>query len=163
MKTLFVVIALLFVSGQPLVAADSPSSRPPARSTLEVTDLVKQVRSADKRDRDEAVRSIRADRTKMLYELQRIIVQYRADPTKQENVKTAMILLGELGAKDAVPTLVDNLTFTMPAPIGASGPTLHPLQRFPQLQALVEIGLPSLDPLVKKVGVFRGHEPIMDV
>jgi HEAT repeat protein len=64
------------------------------------------------------------------------------------NAEAAISLLGELRDKDAATGLVEMLKFTM-NPTGPSGRKLY--HTTPKIPALINIGLPSLDPLIRKV------------
>jgi hypothetical protein len=66
---------------------------------------------------------------------------------RKETVRTAIELLGDLRFVKAVPLLVDNLTFRVHWP--AMSPR-RALRQFPAVEALIEIGLPSVAPVVTK-------------
>lgn len=66
-------------------------------------------------------------------------------------IKAAMLMVGETRAEMVLPLLVDALTFTMPGPLPEAKPGLEEFERAPQMEALIRLGLPSLDPLAKRV------------
>ncbi len=117
----------------------------------DVRNALNKLRSPDEREREEGVRAMRVERTAAVLGLQWIIRERRRDPEAHRYLSPAMRLLGELRAKEAVGTLIENLEFTAPSPVGVSGPTLDPLYSKPQLRALIEIGMPAVDPLLKRV------------
>ena len=66
----------------------------------------------------------------------------------------AIELLGQLRATEAIPTLIDHLSFisalhAIAKPIGHN----DKFYDFPALDALVHIGIPAFDPLIEKVAI----------
>jgi len=73
------------------------------------------------------------------------------DPQQEEGVRMAMEILGHMRAQDAVPILVDNISFTHAAHPGRAVRRLGVFDNMPAVYPLIQIGLPSLDPVVQKV------------
>jgi hypothetical protein len=95
-----------------------------------------------------AVEALRMHLKRILGGLEIIAMEGAAGRLPETSTEEAMLLLGEMRSKKSVPILVENLKFTKPFR-ARSRVRLFP--DTPQIPALIEIGLPSLDPLVKKV------------
>lgn len=103
--------------------------------------------------RDMAAKSIIADREKTIGQLEDVVKQGVDNPNKKEAAKTAMILLGKLRADDAAPLLALHLSFFVMEDRwkreGLQPPSGRAL--YPAMDALINIGLPSVDALLWKV------------
>lgn len=67
-------------------------------------------------------------------------------------VKAGITVLGELRAEEAVPLLVEHLTIILPPPPNtALAKGVFPIEEGLFVRALLQIGWPALDPLVKAV------------
>ena len=99
--------------------------------------------------RDDMAQRIRAHRKMILSAMIRFIDQNAGNPERKEAVTTAIILLGHLRAPEAIPFLVDKITFGH-----KSGEDVVYSGRYDGIAAvfsLAQIGLPALDPLVQRV------------
>lgn len=139
-----------------LVAAADPSRSTDAqrvpfvqRAQGMVIDDFERLRSSNHDERNEARWAIGLERRRIIHQLHWITRSSLSDATKCETAKLAIVLLGEMRAPEAVPLLVDNLKFTLPLGVGPS--RIESFPTMPHVQALIDIGLPSADPLVKKV------------
>jgi hypothetical protein len=114
--------------------------------------MITRLRSEYLKDRKDVEQLILQDRQRLVAELQQIVREFAADEKNQEIAKTAIVLLGKLRAVEAVPLLVEH--FQMRTPVsqqsGVVSPMRSPLEN-PAVGALIEIGSPCLQPLLKKV------------
>ncbi len=107
-----------------------------------------QLWSPDEQTRETAEHAIIARRARMLSQCGQIVLTMAGNEGRKETVTTAIKLLGDLRSVEAVPVLVDNLTFRVD--VWPGSPHRH-LRRFPAAASLTQIGLPSLKPLLAKV------------
>jgi hypothetical protein len=89
-------------------------------------------------------------------EIIRIVEKYLPDPERQGTVKDSMLLLGRFKAIEAIPLLVRNLTYEVfykntkrPQP---------PSDLFPAVQALIDIGAPSVRPVMGRLSAEDGEK-----
>jgi hypothetical protein len=141
---------LTFVAAISLIAADAePSPNPKAVKSMTPREMREGLGSPISDKRLDTARAIRFNAGITALICSDIIKAHKDQPAMADNVAQAMFLLGQLGAKTEVPILVDNITFTRNRPVMWE-------KRFfltmPAVDALIQIGLPSLDPLLKKVG-----------
>jgi hypothetical protein len=153
MKTLPLIAPLALLSLAILPRAQVATQDTPPPKSSRPDDLLKDLCGQDAATRDRAMQAVRAEimgqRTKAVYLLYWTLKNDVADPEKSRTVGSAMQLLGHIRAeqKDVVALLVGNLSFTDRSFPGTSGTR----SAAPQLRALIEIGLPSLDPLARRV------------
>jgi hypothetical protein len=144
---------MVIVGTASLLAADTPIVLHQEKTKQVWQKMIAKLRSDDKKDRDEIGQLILQDRQRLVTELQQIVREFIADKKKQEIATAAIILLGKLRAVEAIPILVEHLIL----PPVALRPTVtappSPLKAHPSAGALIEIGSPSLRPLLKKVEV----------
>lgn len=88
--------------------------------------------------------------------IMRIVEKYVAEGNRQGTVKDAMMLLGKLRAIEAVPLLVRNITFQ--AFYKNTKRPQPPEDQFPAVAALIEIGEPSLRPVLERLAKEDGEE-----
>lgn len=112
-------------------------------------DIFDALLSRDGNQRKRAMWAVRAQHLRTVRKLREIVVSKTPHADQQHAADAAIRLLGELRAKEAVPILIDNLAFTYRLPVGASA--LPPFPSMPSVAALIEIGLPCLDPLIRRV------------
>jgi hypothetical protein len=106
--------------------------------------------SADIRDRRAVVGEVLANRKAIAERVLR--VAEKTVENEPEKAKTAVILLGKLRYSKAVPFLVKHLQMlSPPAVMKGTEPFLKIQRDYPCVRALIEIGTPSLDPLLKKL------------
>jgi len=100
--------------------------------------------------RDVAAKTIVADRDKTIAQLEEVVKRDVGDPNKQEAAKSAMILLGQLRADDAAPLLASHVSFRLIEERWKKAllQPLTPMQVFPAVGALIQIGVPAVDALV---------------
>jgi hypothetical protein len=140
-------------------------------------DLLQDLVSADRRQRDKAAESIRKGREKTIAILVAQVERVKADPaqrlgflpsgrnTENNDVDPqldakylAIMLLGELRATEAIPTLLDNLDFKNPRITSkTSRGSLYLGDVYPAAEALRKIGAPAVDPLIDRLGAYTDH------
>jgi hypothetical protein len=104
--------------------------------------------SADQHLRRGAEWALRWQRKQIVRRLQQIAGRGVKGELPEANTEMAILLLGEFRAPKAAEGLVEILKFNIHPP----GPSANILYHHtPQVMALIQIGLPSLDPLIKKV------------
>ncbi len=145
------VATCLVVSLAQTAAGDDDADKKAVLKYLER--LGGQLGSTDRSRMSQAESAIRAVHLKMAFVIQYAAYSSRKSPEREFNVVFAMKLLGDLRLAEAVPFLVEQLEFTRPMPVGTgvSGGWTPLVQTTPQLYALIQIGMPSLEPLLKKV------------
>jgi hypothetical protein len=79
----------------------------------------------------------------------KIVEKYLGDDTRRGTVKDNMLLLGKLRAAEAVDLLVRNLTFEVFYKNTKRPQSVE--DRYPVVQALIDIGIPSLRPVLDRV------------
>lgn len=114
---------------------------------LTVEDRIAQLRSDDPKIREEAVREILRTRQEMIADIENVVRDFKGDDARESTVKVAITLLGKLRSIESLPLLVDSLTFFSPETKSIRNPDSY----FPCINALIEIGYPAVDPLLKKV------------
>ncbi len=78
-----------------------------------------------------------------------IVNKYLADDTRRDTVRDNMLLLGKLRAVEAIPLLLDNLTYDVFYKETKRLQSVEDL--YPAVQALIDIGRPSLGPVQAKL------------
>lgn len=72
---------------------------------------------------------------------------------------TAVLLLGDLRAKEAVPVLLENLTYFRPKLLAVMrGSELGPAEGpgwYPAVESLIKIGIPSVEPVMERLARFE--------
>ena len=149
-KVIFATVAFALIIAVNLLNADGERA-----GTL---DSMTKLRSANKAERFEAALSLLRERRKTVEELQKIITENikAAENTNDENIKqvrwetarTSIWSLGKMRAVEAVPLLVENLTFLVLDPLRGGQPIE---EKLPSVGALIEIGTPSLEPVLQRV------------
>ena len=106
--------------------------------------------SVNAAERDAATEAIIAERRGLIAELREIIENRTVGDRESSRItESAIRLLGQIRAAEAVPVLVDELTF--PTPYAENGgPALAIRDALPSVAALIEIGSPSIEPLLSK-------------
>jgi len=135
------ILSTILVSSLGLVAAGTVRN-------FTMSDITK-LESEDRRTREAAARELLQERGQLIKELQRIVKHYISDPQRKGTTKTAIILLGNLRAVECVPLLAENLTFFVFYKDVKRPQTIE--DRFPCVGALIEIGIPCLDPVLETV------------
>jgi hypothetical protein len=107
------------------------------------------LQSDDEAARTRAVQEILHDQSAAVEQVSAIVRKYASDPAKKGTVKSSMELLGKLRAKDAVPLLVDNLTFAVFYKNTKALQNADTL--YPAVSALIEIGMPAIEPVLARV------------
>jgi len=117
-----------------------------------------QIKSDQPEVREAAVAAIVNFRNQAIEEAEMIIRGFDGQDANRKIVKDAILLLGRLECQHSIPLLADRLTFFViivenvtfaKVRAGYRGPALESV--YPCVQALIDIGLPSIDPLVEKV------------
>ena len=70
----------------------------------------------------------------------------------------SVILLGDLRAREAVPVLMENLTYFNPKLLNVMGYELGAAEGpgwYPAVESLIKIGMPSVEPVVKRLARFE--------
>jgi len=149
MNALMTVALLAPLASAPATGIAGEDARSGGWSDLHPSEILEKLSSSDANQRAETAQRIRARRFQTVSALYQVATRALRDPSQELSAKTAMLLLGELGGKEAIPLLLDNIKFTVRAP--ASGLRGGYFRTMPAVDALIDIGLPSLDPLVKRV------------
>ena len=84
-----------------------------------------------------------------------IVEKYLSDEARQGTVKDNMLLLGKLRAVQAVPLLVRNLTYEVFYKRTKRLQSTEDL--YPAVQALIDIGQPSVRPVLARLAVEGGE------
>jgi len=129
-----------------LQTAAEPLRGSPAHLDLDVVFVGLQ--SVDRHLRRAAELAVRLQADYVIRNLQKVAGRGAKMELPEANAEAAILLLGELRAKKAAVGLVEMLKFTI-QPAGFAPIRFH--AEAPQIAALIEIGLPSLDPLIRKV------------
>lgn len=85
-----------------------------------------------------------------------IVEKYLPDAARQGTVKDNMLLLGKLKSVAAIPLLVRNLTYE--AFYKNTKRPQPPEDLFPAVQALIDIGQPSVRPLLERLAAEDGEK-----
>src|SRR5262245_48070059 len=116
--------------------------------------LLAQLKSGRFADQGAAVRTVLYQRRMVVETLIEFVKDHAGNKKNYEVIlqtREAMGLLGKLRATEAVPVLVENLTFSGQPP----GPGVGPLPSLegnrPAVAALIRIGVKSLGPVVERV------------
>ncbi len=88
-------------------------------------------------------------------EIVKIVEKYLGSDDRQGTVKDNMLLLGKLQAVDAIPLLVRNLTYQ--AYYKNTKRPQPPADLFPAVQALIDIGRPSVRPVLGRLAAEDGE------
>jgi len=120
---------------------------PPA---LKQSEIIAGLRSVDAATQTSMATHLRWQRRQTVSSLYRVVQGGVSHAEQHQAAKTAMEMLGEFRCDEAVPLLIDNIKFT----VGGVGKVIRggPFADMPAIPALIHIGLPSLDPLLKRVG-----------
>lgn len=148
MRRLLALALLVAMREQPLPGAEAGSAAAAPRPPSPASYLDKLLLPTFQ-DRLPAIQKARLERKAAIQKLYWIVLQCAPDPDRLHNAAAAMELLGDLRASEAAPLLAENLKFALPR----EGPA-HvgvPFPYRPQMKALIDIGLPSLDPVLKAV------------
>ena len=109
----------------------------------------KSLRSKDIITREQASREILKDRQSVIEELQTVVREYVQKDDRKGTAKTAIVLLGKLRSVESVPLLVENLALWVPWTVAGRPQTTE--DSLPCVGALIEIGMPSVGPVVEMV------------
>ncbi len=103
-----------------------------------------------------AKREILEGHTKLIESLVKIVEEERANYEEEDKKKLAVEILGELRAAQAVPVLLDNLTFGPPGRVTELG-----LQNMlPCLATLIQIGRPAVEGVLGRLDQELPNKPI---
>jgi len=108
-----------------------------------------QLKSEREPERQAAVEAIVTYRNDAINAAEQIIEEFGQHEDRKGTVKASILLLGKLQSQRSVPLLLDYLTFEVF--YKASKRTQSVEDRFPAVQALVDIGLPSVDPVIDRI------------
>jgi len=152
----FFVLAIVVVPAgeapRHVLSAEAPK---PAMSIDPGSDLAEALRSEDRREHGKARRLVEGQYWRIAEAASRVIRGGVKDAKQQHGVAMAMCIIARVRATECVPILVENITFTYEPP--AVSATLRGFVPMPAVAALMCIGLPSLDPLVKRVAETDDH------
>ena len=119
-----------------------------AGTSTNCVDDFPKLRSEDLADRETMAGLVEQCRLNTIENLESNIRDFIGDGSRNGTVKTSIILLGRLRAVEAVPLLVEHLTFSV---------FYKQVKRtqlwdegYPCIQALSDIGFVSLDPILKQ-------------
>lgn len=121
-----------------------------------------QLRSADPKEREEGARAISGQQKALVAELVALAsedverlhpeVPNSAYPWR-DSKHLSILLLGELRAVEAVPVLIEDIGYKNPRSIVATEP-LDKDGWYPAVEALSKIGMPAIEPIIKKLGGY---------
>lgn len=117
-------------------------------SGIKEIEILRALRSRDASTQAAMARHLQAQRLQIARALWRVVEGGIKDPNQAANVSAAMDAMGEMRTIETVPILVENIKFTYDTVAGRR----RAFSNMPAVSALIGIGLPSLDPLVKKAG-----------
>lgn len=99
--------------------------------------------------RDLVSKNIVADRSKTINGLEDLVKQNVNNSSKNQEVRICMVLLGKLRADDAAPLLASHLSYLVLDDRRKAVASLPmPENYYPAVDALIHIGIPSLDALL---------------
>ncbi|HPA46721.1 MAG TPA: hypothetical protein PK395_13225 [bacterium] len=111
--------------------------------------VLERLRSENPKERENATVMIVAARDEAIKQAEKIITESADIESQKGMVKTSILLLGKLQSQHSVSLLVNRLTFALFSMSVKRVQTFE--DAYPCVQALIDIGLPSIDPLVEKV------------
>jgi len=110
----------------------------------------------EKAQRDKAVKSVITRRQSDIKTALSVATKYIKDPLRVGTARSAVELLGELRAEEAVNLLAENITFKA---FYKSSKRPQPAEDlYPAIKALSRIGMKSIDPVLKKACAEPGEE-----
>lgn len=132
-------------------AAEGPIPEHPRAGRTGITEkeIVESPRSHDDTVRGATRRSIDAARLQILQPLWSVVNRGGETEDEKRTVGTAMELMGAMRAPETVPMLIDHIGFELRGIRGGSA--WGKFSHMPAVGALINIGLPSLEPLTAKV------------
>jgi hypothetical protein len=122
-------------------------------STAKPKSLVAQLESSDRQERLAAAKAMEDVRAQTIASLLRIADVKTSSPGFQSARELAIQLLGEYRAVQAVPLLVKEIALCVPAIIDSDVSAAG----YPCVQALVKIGIPSLEGILKRLDETAGE------
>jgi HEAT repeat protein len=125
--------------------------------------VVDALKSSNRQDRKEADKAIREQHKQLIDELVKMAAQ-QVKPTPSRSAQdseyvrhqakyTAINLLGDLRAVEAVPVLLANLEYINPD-IVVVGSLVEEGQRYIAAEALSKVGMPAVKPIIDKLGEY---------
>jgi len=137
MKTAIAVAGILT-----LLVSAVPADKEKERS------LEARLSSEDPRERAVGARSALEKRAASVRAAMAVVKRFAPDPERGGTARDAMRLLGEMRAAEAIPVLVEHMTVSVF--YKSSKRPQVPDDAYPAVGALVDIGLPSIEPVVAK-------------
>jgi hypothetical protein len=129
-------------------AQDSATESPRGMwSGIKEGEIVEALRSPNENTQSAMQRHLERQRLQIASALVRVVESGVNDPRQAFNVVRAMHIMGELRSVETVPFLVKHIGFTYEKVTGGRAW----FSNIPAIPALTAIGLPSLEPLIKKV------------
>ena len=119
-----------------------------AGTSTNCVDDFPKLRSEDLAEREATAGQVEQCRLNTIENLESNVRDLIGDGSRNGTVKTSIILLGRLRAVEAVPLLVEHLTFSVFYKDVKRTQLWH--EGYPCIQALSDIGFASLDPLLKQ-------------
>jgi hypothetical protein len=122
-------------------------------------DVFEKLQSEDTVTRDAATAEIMAARKEMLQKCEAIVKQFISDENRKGTVKTSILLLGKLRLQESVPFLVEHMTFAV---FYKETKRLQDVEDlYPCVEALIQIGVPSVVPVVDKTKKNKDDETVI--
>jgi hypothetical protein len=111
-------------------------------------DVYRMMRSEDIQERTAAANKLLDERGGTISALENVIRDLAGDSSRRGTVKSAIDVLGELRAEEAIPLLVQNLTLEVF--YKETKRTQGVTDLFPAVGALIKIGIQSIDPVLQR-------------
>jgi len=125
---------------------------------------VKDLKSSDLKQREAEANKIKKERQKMVSQL----IELAKEDVKPIRKRTpnfpgvypwhdskhlAIMLVGEFRAIEAIPVLIENIEYINPKSI-VSDEMISIVDYSPSAEALVKIGMPTIEPVIEKLGTY---------
>lgn len=123
---------------------------PAAPECLDLEAVFSDLQSMDGNKRKNAVEAILLEKRRVMFGLSQIVSRGAAGDLPEKTTQQAILLMGQIRDEKAVPVLLENLKFTAKS---SSGFGVIFYETTPAVRALIDIGLPSLDPLLKNAAI----------
>ena len=111
--------------------------------------LLERLQSEDANVRDAALRTITRERRAKIEALEKMVREYTSRPDLKGTAKSVILALGKLEAQASIALLLEHLTFAVFYMDVKKPPSVG--DRFPCVQALTDIGVASVEPVLEHV------------
>lgn len=163
---IFLSIAVISVLATGLLASDKSSLDDEVIAIeMNKTKYISELTSENIEERERAAESIRIDH-KELIKLLLQLASKNVEPLSSsdqlfpavypwhDSKHLSILLLGDLRAIEAVPILLENLEYINPKTLSG---TIPKMLAYPAAEALSKIGMPAVDPTIKKLNEYESN------